>query len=212
MKKLFLLIFFLGVSNHLFSQIEIIGNEVRFSLYRNNYWGDWRTESGIRISGTLDDFIVYSRYSDHPSDYFFRLKIYGFTMPTKKELKNHIKTKTWWEYSGYVEYYVCDVYPTLFDCFKSKNRLIKKYDIEDSDYEKKLSALRASKMLKGESFNPIGLSRQRKSARIRIGPYKKIPNIYNIFIDNVGIALDLNEVFAGNKGKLPYYQIKTYEK
>ena len=135
-------------------------------------------------------------------DIVLSFQINGFVVPSKKDIKKHYKNKIWWEYSGYVEYYICDLYPTVVDVFKEKGRLLREDDLSYSDYDRKLSTLKASKMAKGQSFNPIGFKKVRKNAIIKIAPYKKVPQVYNIYFDGGGYAIDLNNlIFIDGKPK-----------
>lgn len=154
-----------------------------------NYYGMTR-DSKIGLAGEYDHFCIFDK-GRHPSDFFFKFRISGYTQPTKKEIKRHYKTKTEWVYSGYVEYYVCDLYPTFEDCLKELRRPLKCNDVETDEYNRQLSVLRASKMSKGISFSPMGYQKITRPATIKIMPYKKLPQCYNFFFDNVGYAIDL---------------------
>jgi len=59
------------------------------------------------------------------------------------------------------------------------------------DYDRKLSLIKANQIRNRGNFSPIGLKRVKKSATIKIMPYKKVPECYNFFFDNVGYAVDL---------------------
>lgn len=195
-KFLFIVLSLLSVSNNAYSHFRL-----RTSVYYNNYWGSWGDLNDCRIKGNYDGFIIYED-DKHPSNYFFSFHINGFVNPSKKEIKKHYKNKVWWEYSGYVEYYICDLYPTVADVFKEKGRLLREFDLSFSDYESKLSALKASKMVKGQSYTPIGFKRVRKNATIKIAPYKKVPQVYNILFDGCGYAIDLkNLIFIDGRPK-----------
>lgn len=184
---------------------------LKHCCYYNDYWGNWKEFDDCKVKGYYDSFIIYEG-SKHPSNYFFKFEIQGYVTPSKKEIKQHYKTKTWWEYYGYVEYYICDLYPTVVDILKEKSRLLREDDLSFYDYDRRLSALKASKMAKGESFNPIGFKKMRKNAIIKIAPYKKIPQCYNIYFDGVGYAIDLNNlIFINGKPKqvIDYGFMKT---
>ena len=209
MKNRFFIIFaLLVISNEAYSYFEL-----RDCIYYNGYWGNWKDLNNCRIKGDYDGFIIYED-NKHPSDYFFNFHINGYVAPSKKEIKQHYKTKTWWVYSGYVEYYVCDLFPTAGDSFKENGRLLRDWDLKILDYDKKLSALKASKMMKGESYTPIGFKKVRKYASIKIAPYKKVPQVYNIYFDGVGYAIDLNNlIFIDGRPKqvVDYgFMTKTY--
>ena len=174
-------------------------NYVHYAFYYDGYWGKWSYDSGSAVYGNYDGFVIFGRYNGHPSKYFFKFQINNYVKPIKKAIKYHYKNNIWWEYEGTVEYYISDVYPTMKDFVKENNRFLRNFDVDGSDYEQKLSALRASKMMKGQRFTPIGFKRITKKAKIRIEPYKKVPRVYNIFTDDCGIALDLMGLIFSEK-------------
>ena len=184
-----ILAYFIPCISH--AQYSWDNNYVHYSFYYNGYWGEWKYDTGTRIQGNYDGFVIYRYIDRHPSEYFFKFSIYNYGEPSKKEIKNHYKNKTWWEFDGVIEYYVCDLYPTMSDFVKVKQRFLEDWDVNGTEYEKKLSAMKASKMLKGQSFTPIGFKKVSKRATIKIAPYKKVPRVYNIYTDDCGIALDL---------------------
>ena len=159
-----------------------------------NYYGMTR-DSKIGLAGEYDHFCIFDK-GRHPSDFFFKFRISNYIQPSKKEIKQHYKKKTEWVYSGYVEYYVSDLYPTFEDCLRELHRPLKSNDVETDEYNRKLSVLRASRMSKGLSFTPIGYKKVTKSATIKIMPYKKLPQCYNFFFDNVGYAIDLGMFYV----------------
>ena len=169
-------------------------------LYKG-YWSEWKEtdydyigfavkRSQIRIAGNNGSFCLY-RYGNHPSDFFFNFTITGYTPPSKKEIKEHYKRKQEWVYSGYVEYYICDVYPTIENCFVELGRLLYPSDLQAYNYDSKLALVKAKQIKDHGHFTPIGLKRIRKSATIKIMPYKNVPEFYNFFFDNVGYAVEL---------------------
>ncbi len=204
--------------NHLYKRSIIIGILICFAIngYSQNgistaylykgYWSNWneagfeyvdimKKRSAIGLAGNNGGFCLY-KSSDHPSDYFFYFSITGYSTPTKKEIKKHYKAKEAWVYNGYVEYYVCDVYPTIEDCFKELGRPLQKSDLEAYDYNSKLSLMKASQIKKSGYFTPIGYKKIKKTATIKIMPYKKLPQVYNFFFDNVGYAIDLGMYYV----------------
>jgi len=189
MKKVLLIALLLfSVSNLAYSQFRL-----KQCAYYNGYWGTWKQLNDCKIKGNYDGFIIYED-DKHPSDYIFSFQIQGYIPPSKKDIKQHYKTNTWWVHEGYVEYYICDLYPTIVDVLKDNGRLLREVDLHILDYDKKLSTLKASKMMKGESFTPIGYTKVRKYATIKIAPYKNAPQVYNIYFDGGGYAIDLNNL------------------
>jgi hypothetical protein len=145
------------------------------------------------MQGNYNGFVLYLPW-EHPSNYFFSFDIDNRTPPTKKEVKEHSKKGLWWEYTGTVEYYVCDVYPTIKDCFKQFGRPLMKSDLESSEYSSKLSVLRATRIRQQGSFVAKGLTKRTARATIKIAPYshKSLkPMVYNIWFEDVGFGIDL---------------------
>lgn len=172
-----------------------------FACYYDGYWSRWLPYGyyefpmkDVKLRGNYDGFIIY-KYEDHPSNYFFKFNITGYTKPSKKDIKTHYKTDTWWVYNGIVEYYVCDVYPTLKDCMKQFKRLLLESDTQGSQYQEKLSLVRALQISQTGKFNPIGFKKVSKSATIKIAPYKDHPEVYNIYVDGVGYGIDLDNIY-----------------
>lgn len=165
------------------------------SYYYDGVWNGWDGHDRINyyhLYGSKHGFRVY-RDGKRPADFFFRFWITDYKTPEKKDIKTHYKTKTKWIYKGYVEYYVCDVYPTFEDCLKELQRPLYKEDTEWSSYQEKLSVIKANMIRKTGSFSPIGYKKVTKPAEIWIMPYKKYPKVYNIWFDNVGYAINLGK-------------------
>ncbi len=145
----------------------------------DNQWGPWNYlgysnyfQTGLlqayswELYGSYGDFKLLEN-SDQPwGDYVFRVKIDNFSKPTQDEIKRHKKNNEPFVYSGTFEYYVSDTRPTArsvfsYSCFLKSNH--------------------------------AGVTTVKRTARatIKIMPYSRAPQIYNIFFDDVGIALDL---------------------
>ena len=169
---------------------------INLCFYYDGYWGDWSSPGILEVNGSYNGFVIYDKLvSHHPSDYFFKFNIDNRTPPTKKEIKKSFKSKTWWEYTGTVEYYVCDVYPTFTECVKHLRRPLCINDLDSEDYKSKLSVMRASYLSKGKSFTPFGYKKVRSRARIRIAPYSTNlckPKVYNIWFDDVAIGIEFD--------------------
>lgn len=181
-----LLLFF---SNSMYSQY------VGVSYYYQGVWNGWHGNEWMNhfiLYGNRYGFRVYEG-NKRPADYFFRFWFTDYSMPSKKDIKAHYKNKQKWVYEGYVEYYVCDVYPTFEDCLRELHRPLYEEDTQWSTYRDKLSVIKANQIRKTGSFAPIGYKKVTKPAKIWIMPYKKYPKVYNIFFDNVGYAIDLGK-------------------
>ncbi|WP_033147935.1 hypothetical protein [Prevotella sp. P6B1] len=177
---------FLLIPNVAFSQY------IGVSYYYDGVWNGWDGTqwNEYDLYGSRHGFRVY-KHGERSADFFFRFWITDYTVPEKKDIKTHYKTNTKWIYDGYVEYYVCDVYPTFEDCLRELGRPLYKEDTQWSSYQEKLALVKAKNIRKNGYFNPIGYKKVTKPATIWIMPYKKYPRIYNIFFDGVGYAIDL---------------------
>lgn len=182
--KLSLFVFCLFNSLSVFSAATLSTN-----CYYNGYWGDWKNY-WTECWGNYGGFKLYN-YGEHISNYHFAFNINGYTTPSKKEIKEHRKNKTWWTYTGTVEYYISDVYPTLKSALMELGRPLEEKDADDFDYKyKKLPLARAANMSK--NGKTIGFTRIIAKATIKIAPYKKHPDTYNIWVDDVALGISLN--------------------
>ena len=156
--------------------VLIASAQISTAAYFDGYWSNWITVSS-QIRGNYGGFIIYES-ANGPWEPFFSFSIDDFYIldsKTCKELyKEYTKYGEWYEYTGTVEYYICDNTPSIHASFK-KN--------------------------KGPYFVPPTLSNGRptkkitSTATIKIKPYKKHPKVYNIWFDNVGFAIDLNNMY-----------------
>ena len=186
--RLFTIVLFLIIGT-----ISSSSQSKNFACCYDGYWGNWGSCSA-QMQGSYNGFILYQPW-EHPSNYYFSFDIDNRTPPTKKEVKEHFKKKIWWEYTGTVEYYVCDVYPTIKDCFKAFDRPLMKSDLESSEYSNKLSVLRATRIRQQGSFVEKGLTKRTARATIKIAPYSHKtlkPKCYNIWFEDVCFGIDLN--------------------
>lgn len=106
---------------------------------------------------------------------FFTFRIDNYTEPNKIQKKYYLKHNLWYEYTGYVEYYVNDTYPTA-EAVTKANNLVKPSPRTDLTP----SVLRHAK------------------ATIKVAPYKKNPYCYNIYFDNTAIALSFYGLTYGD--------------
>ena len=176
----------LFVSNTVYSQY------IRVNYYYQDVWNGWDGTGWNKygLYGSKHGFRVYEN-GKRPADFFFRFWITDYKTPDKKDIKMHHKTNTKWIYNGYVEYYICDVYPTFEDCLRELQRPLYEEVLQWPSYKEKLALVKANQIKKTGSFSPIGYKKVTKPAVIWILPYKKYPKVYNIWFDNVGYAIDL---------------------
>lgn len=147
-----------------------------YNKYINEYWGDkWEDSNeslysdqyGYVLKGTYDEFIIYYVLpfgNNYPSDYIMRIKIIGLnTDIDKKEKKRRLKNNEWYQYSGTVEYYTDHNFSTLEQYIRSWPSRVNRDE-------------------KRRNVTP---------ATIKIAPYKKKPEVYNIYFGGYGIGISL---------------------
>jgi len=159
----------------LLSTSFICNAQISTCAYYDGYWGEWKQQyytysrhSWYKLYGNYSGFIVYYDYR-HPSEYIFKFQIDRFVPPSKEEIKKHWKNNLWYEYDGYVEYFIDKDYPNIKTALKRFSFAF----ISSSSYNTKRTA----------------------RAKIKIAPYKKHPKVYNIFFEDVGIAIDLESTY-----------------
>jgi len=144
--------------------------QVSASVWYDGYWGKWQSYGNI-IYGNYSSMIIY-RPDNHPSDYQFKFTITNYRTPTKEEIKWHLKNNEWYQYDGFVEYYVTDKWPTIKDVFKFWN----------------FPSITPSQHRVEEGESPC--AKRTAKAIIRIKPYKDHPNCYNFRFDDVAFAVE----------------------
>lgn len=165
----FLLASFLFICTFLFAE-EASAQEICF-CYRGE-WSSWRSmyEKSFRYNDGSGFGLKNSG-----GTVFFSFQISNYVAPTKAQRKAHLKSNQWYEYTGYVEYYVSDEYPTAQDIAKA-NELV----IPNARYD-------ATPKVKRRAY-----------ATIKIAPYKKNPYCYNLFFDNIGIGFGVQGMKYGD--------------
>lgn len=143
--------------------------------FYNGYWGQWKSHyseltgtNWFSVYGNYSGFIIYNSYS-HPSEYFFKFQINNYTPPTKEDIKFHSKNDIWYEYNGNVEYFINSDYPTIKSALMTHSFPYVENSVEN---------------IKRTAY-----------ATIKIAPYKDHPKVYNIWFEDVGIAIDLGTMF-----------------
>lgn len=177
MKKLFLfLLYFLTLSSSSKSYAQFGGSEYAMCAYIDGCWSSWDTwyTDIISLYGNYHSIAIYSK-DRHPSQFYFRFTINNYTQPTEKEIKQHYKNNTWYEYSGTVEYYITDKYQT------AKSQLLASGS----------SRFWIPPQQPGDVKPTV---KKTSTATIKIAPFKKTPRCYNIYFDGVGFAIDLKNI------------------
>ena len=171
--KLFLVIvtYLLGIGNAF---------PIRTAYGMDGYWSSWNF-SLLEVTGSMRNFVLFNG-SDHPSIFLLRWKADNYTKPSKKEIKEHIKSDSWFEYTGTVEYWVSEEYPTIKDVLKKKQGSL--VTNPDSGYGNSQSSGRKVK--------------RTATAKMMCQFYKNgyIKNI-NLFFDNIGYGIGCDSYSSG---------------
>ena len=157
-----------------FALLAIATNaQISTSVYYDGYWGNWSDQHSVKIFGGYSGFIVY-HINNHPSLYCFDFQINDYVSPSKEQIKEHYKKNEWYVYSGTVKYFVVESEPTIKDILKKRG--FPRYHKDTRDENGNYAVKRVAK------------------ATIKIAPYKDHPRTYNIYFDNVGVGISLNNV------------------
>lgn len=145
-------------------------DKVMCSFY---YKGDWSKWIYYPVTATISDLdgtlTLYLRYDGKR---IFTVTIPRYNSPSKKELKQHRDSREWFVYTCTVEYYVDDNTPTALDLAK------------------KACFIKAPNPRK--DVTPIVL--RKATATIRIHPYKKVPEGFNIYFDKIAVGISLKSL------------------
>ena len=143
-----------------------VKGQISTCAFYDGYWGEWKKPNYnmYKLYGNYSGFIVYYQ-SDHPSEYIFKFQIESYSQPSKEAVKYHWKNEEWYEYYGYVEYFIDSSYPTIKTALKTCSFAL----LSNNSYSTKKTA----------------------NATIKIAPYKDHPRVYNIFFEDIAIAIDL---------------------
>lgn len=171
-RKIMLFAFCIFLSN-------IAKAQIRTNAYYDGYWGEWQIQWLPSLFSSTPEKFYYGLYGNesgfivydadlHPSDYVFKFQINNYVAPTKKQIKEHYKRQEWYEYYGTVEYFVVEEYPTIKD-------ILKQWGFP----------------LYGQHTTGTPIAKRVANATIKIAPYKKHPEVYNIWFDDVAIAIQL---------------------
>jgi len=153
----------------------VVSAQIKRAAYFDGYWSDWKSNSQVNwaIRGGYGGFIIYPEESG-PWDPWFSFKIDNFYMPDAKTRKQNFKSGLWYEFTGTVEYYISDDYISAYQIFRSSRGA--------SFVNPKQPGERPTKKITSR-------------ATIKIAPYKDHPKVYNIWYDNVGLGIDLNNIY-----------------
>lgn len=150
-----------------------------------SYKGDWSSWDPIARNTYSYNFLgpsntlKISRYTDMSGIILttsggreiLSFRINNFKMPDKKERKEHMKTGQWFSYYGTVDYYVNDAYPTAEAIAKRSYLVIPNSRTDETPSVKRHTI-----------------------CEIRIAPFKKEPEVWNVFFDNIGIGISTKDV------------------
>lgn len=148
--------------------VALTSGQYKMCCNIDGYWGPWQSLN-YKLYGNYHQISIYHSHA-HPSQYAYKFTIDNFREPSKEEKKNHLKSNTWYEYTGTFEYYISDAFPTAKDAFL-KTKIVCPYYYSQN------------------SQKPV--VRQTVAAIIRIAPYKNVPQCYNIIFEDLALGLDL---------------------
>lgn len=143
------------------------------SFCYKNSWSPWHSWNNLLIYSypKRSGIILKSRGGVT----YFSFQITNYIPPTTQQIKEHYKKKQYFEYTGTVEYLLNEFSPTAED-------IAKQSFFVQSDPR--------------TDITPI--INRRTSCIIQIAPYKKLPQLYNIWFDNIGYAIDLRNIIFSN--------------
>lgn len=153
--------------------------QIKFSAYFDGFWSPWGESADARVYGNYEGFVVHT-VSEGPWNYRFKFTIHDFKVPNKKQRKKDIKANRYYEFSGTVEYYVSDIYPSAISAFR----------------ENKGPHFLPTKNRRGNPAKKIT-----SKATIRVAPFKDVPRTYNIWYDGVALGIDLNTTYFSHEVK-----------
>lgn len=168
-KYILAFLFFAFSFSTLFSQKVIFGQHAK---YIDGLWG---SPQPCFIAGSYDDLIIISGQSTHPSNYYFRVKIDDFYIPTSRSSKRkRIKSEESYNFNGTVEYFeYVGNNPGVFITFNERI----KSDIGIGFFAPSAWDIKEP-----------GVVSVKRPAKISINPYKDNPEVYNVSFENYGIA------------------------
>lgn len=140
------------------------------AVYKDGSWLPWRDCSGVAQFGHWNNFTLAPSLSGYSHKFYFRVIIDNFVIPDRKTRNLHIKNNEWYEYSGYIEYWIDDDHP---DFLSQTDRTPVSYLPDNDQYRTWDNRPRVIKKSK---------------ATIKIEPYKKTPLMYNIWFEGIGFA------------------------
>ena len=151
--------------------------QIKTCAYFDGYWSEWRPESSVvKIKGNYDGFILYLE-KEGPWNYRFKFTIDNMFFPNKKQRKKDIKEGNFYEFTGTVEYYITDDYPTILELFrKNKGALFAPAKLENGRPTKKVTS----------------------RATIKVAAFKDLPKDYNIWFDRVAFGISLGTLYFPN--------------
>lgn len=169
MKKQLLFILFI-----LFSYSAYSTSWIKTAIYQNNIWYPWERSSNVKMSGYYEQFSVHNAFDDS-SHFYFRVTINNFSIPDKKTRKARLKSNEWYEYTGYIEYWIDDEHMDFLSCLGTSRRVLPGAAVPWLKSDGRPSIIKKS------------------PATIKIAPYKKYPVTYNLWFEGIGFAFFVYE-------------------
>lgn len=146
------------------------------SCYFDGYWSKWLMAEAC-VYGGYSGFIIY--FDDEGKwNYRFKFTIDDMKFPNRKQRKKDIKNNKFYEFVGTVEYYISDDFPSMLSVFRKHKRFY---------------------LLPAKLDNGRPTKKVTSKAVFKVQAFKDLPRVYNMWFDDVGIAIDLGSVYFQHK-------------
>lgn len=167
----------------IFLSMALNANAQSIAFSYKSDWSSWMPICGSGLSWSTSSWggnsLNISRYTNmsgiilhsQGGREILSFQINKFTLPDKKARKEHLKSGQWFSFYGTVDYYVNDDYPTAEDLAKNCRLVIPNPRTDQSPSVKRHTV-----------------------CEIRIAPFKKEPECWNIFFDGIGIGIDTHNI------------------
>lgn len=153
-------------------------------------WGERWNRTDFKVATAINDnkmvLTLYPR-TDEAWNYFCKITISDFSIPTWKEIKQHQKKDSWfYYYDCEVEFFYNVEYPSIEECFANYGCFV----VNSKNKEAK------RRVVKGEriSLNPYFFTAGSEQKDIN-----KMNMTLNCFFDEVGVAISFQELLNFKK-------------
>lgn len=179
MKKIFLLLIFLQ-SSFIFGYADTYSYraEILTTKNINHQWSSWRQWLWVNAisSNNNGEFASFTFWhlKESGENWCFKFGIDNFKKLDKKEIKKHWKEKQAFIFNGWVEYYVAEEYPTIKSQFEAGNSMFNLPFVTPSS---------------SKEWNYGPYVKRHAKASIKILPFKKFPETFYIYFEDVAVGV-----------------------